>query len=303
MVLSEIVSFSIAVLESLLSLYFNSYIVAFHVRRLRNKVKLNPPSLLQLVMGATNISMRGMVLGTSIALLFPIYHVTRLYHATLVIVPIHLNFSYWLIAWLSTYYCTTITNIRIFIWMKRILVSFLPHLLFLSAVVSFILSIQSVWYLNIQISFHNSTLRSILPDFKFSIYNPNVVLIISLCSSLPFLVTLGALVVTMSSLFRHIRKVKKNDSGFAPPNLQAHVRAMRTMILFLLLSILSNVAEIFNIVAPSFSFSSDLLQFIIWLMVAIFPLAEAVIIIQSSRKLKEMVPQIFCVGRLMGGQN
>ncbi|XP_040211591.1 taste receptor type 2 member 4-like [Rana temporaria] len=303
MSLQQIICLPINVLESLLSFYLNFYIVAFHVRRLRNGVKLNPSSLLQLVMGATNISMRGMILGRAISLWFPTYHDVRLFYIVILIVPFHLQFSYWLIAWLCTYYCTTITNIRlrIFIWMKRILVSFLPHLLFLSAVVSLIPPVLSVLYLNVQISDDNSTLSNILPDFHVSIPDSVILLVICLCSFPPFLVTLGALVVTMSSLFRHIRKVKKNDSGFAPPNLQAHVRAVRTMILFLVLSVLVNVVEISKIAASALLCQS--FHLIILLLVSAFALAEAAIIIQSSRKLKEMFPQMFCVGGWMGGQN
>ncbi|XP_073490714.1 taste receptor type 2 member 40-like [Aquarana catesbeiana] len=303
MSLLQIILLPIHVLESLLSFYFNFYIVVFHVRRLRNGMKLNPSSLLQLVMGATNISMRGTMLGSLISSWFPTYHDIRLFYIFIFIVPYHLQFSYWLIAWLCTYYFTTITNIRhqIFIWMKRTLNSFLPHLLFLSAVVSLILPVQSVWSIHIQISDDNSTLSSILPKFHLSKPDSIVLLIICLCSFLPFLVTLGSLVVTMSSLFIHIWKVKKNDSGFAPPNLQAHVSAVRTMISFLLLSVLVNVAEIVKTAATGLLCQS--FQLIIFLTVTAFALAEAAIIIQSSRKLKKAFPQMFCVGRFMGGQN
>ncbi|XP_073490709.1 taste receptor type 2 member 4-like [Aquarana catesbeiana] len=297
---------SIYVLEGLLSFYLNFFILVFHLKSLRKGIKLNPSSLIQLIMGAINISLRGIMLGTSIVTLFLIFQVAKLYHAMMVIIPFHLKFSYWLIAWLCAYYCTTITNIkhRLFIWMKRILMSFLPHLLFLSAVVSFILPVQSVWYLNAQISDDNSTLSNIFPRFEVFISDFTVIAISCLCSCLPFLVTLGSLMVTMSSLFIHIWKVKKNDSGFAPPNLQAHVSAVRTMILFLVLSVIVNVAEIVKLMGLSFfNFSNGTVQFLIWLLAATFPLAEAAIIIQSSRKLKKRFLQMFCAGKFMGGQN
>ncbi|XP_040211586.1 taste receptor type 2 member 4-like [Rana temporaria] len=287
--------------EGLLSLYLNSFIFVFHLKSFRNGVKLNPSGLLQLVMGATNLSMRGLMLGTSILTLFLLVDVGKLYRVIMIIIPFHLKFSYWLIAWLCAYYCTTITNIRIFTWMKRILVSFLPHLLFLSVVVSFILPVLSVLYLQVQISDDNSTLSN---GFRVSIPDSVVLLVMCFCSFPPFLVTLGALVVTMSSLFRHIRKVKKNDSGFAPPNLQAHVSAVRTMILFLLLALIVNVAEIVKLMGLSFfNFSMGTAEFIIWLLAVTFPSAEAAIIIQSSRKLKKRFLQMFCAGRLTGGRN
>ncbi|KAM5152726.1 taste receptor type 2 member 4-like [Mantella aurantiaca] len=303
MVFSEIVLFSLAVLESLPSFYLNVYIMVFHVKILRVGVKLNPPSLIQLVMGVTNISMRGILLINSIALLFPGYPVMRLYHYTMVIIPCHLNFSYWLIAWLCVYYCTTIANIRhqIFIWVKRSLVSFLPLLLFLSMVVSFTLTVQSVWYLHIQISVDNSTHDNIIPKFIFSVSDLNILLLSCLCSCLPFLMTLTSLMVTMSSLVRHIWKVKRNDSGFAPPNLQAHVSAVRTMVSLLVLSIIINAAEIFKLVAMSLF--GKFLQLTIWLMVSIFVLSEAAIIIQSSRKLKETFPPMICAKRAVEGHN
>ncbi|XP_077305926.1 taste receptor type 2 member 4-like [Lithobates pipiens] len=290
---------SVYVLEGLLSFYLNFLIFVFHLKSFRKGIKLNPSSLIQLITGAINISLHGITLGTSIGTLFFISQVATLYHAMMVIVPFHLKFSCWLIAWLCAYYCTTITNMahRLFTWMKRILVSFLPHLLFLSAVVSFILPVQSVWYLNVQIADENSTLSNIFPRFEVFISDFTVIAMSCLCSFLPFLMTLGSLVVTMSSLFRHIWKVKKNDSGFAPPNLQAHVSAVRTMILFLVLSVIVNVSEIVKLMGLSFfNFSNGTAQFSIWLLAVTFPLAEVAIIIQSSRKLKKRFLQMFCAG-------
>nr|DBA18881.1 TPA: hypothetical protein GDO54_014775 [Pyxicephalus adspersus] len=297
MVQQEINFFSFAVFESLLSFFLNLYIMVFHVKSLRNGIKLTPINLIQLVMGATNISMRGTMLGGSIALAFSLDYAIRLYHITLIIVPFHLNFSYWLIAWLCTYYCTTITNIRhrIITWMKNGLRSYLPHLLLLSAVMSLILSVQSDWFVHIQISNNNSTIRNILPYFRFSITNLNLLIFTFLCTCLPFLIILGSLLVTMSSLFRHIWKVKKYNSS---PNLQAHISAVRTMLLLLVLSITINIAEIVKLVAMSIF--EDSVQLIIWLIVATFPMMEGAIIIQSSRKLKKMFLQRFCIGRCIG---
>ncbi|XP_018430595.1 PREDICTED: taste receptor type 2 member 4-like [Nanorana parkeri] len=303
MALIEVVGMSIAGSESLLSIFLNFFIVVFHMRSLRNGMKLNPSSLIQLAMGVTNISMRGLMFASAVASLLPINHVMRMYHTIMVIIPFHLYFSYWLIAWLCANYCVTITNIRhrIFIWMKRSLVSFLPHLLLLSAFVSFTLTLPLIWNLHIRISKDNSTLGLILPRYKFSVSDLNLMLISCLCSCLPFLMTIGSLMVTVSSLFRHIRKMKRNDSGFAPPNPQAHVSAVRTMILFLVLSVTINVAEIVKFMAMSFF--GDSLELIIWMMVSTFPLAEASIIIQSSRKMKKMFSQTFCAGRFTGGDN
>ncbi|KAM5152725.1 taste receptor type 2 member 4-like [Mantella aurantiaca] len=302
MSLIDIVFLSIDVLQSLLSFYLNLYIVVFHTRSLRDGVKLNPPSLIQLAMGLTNISMRGMMIGSAVALWFPGYQVTRSYIIILIVVQSHLNFSYWLITWLCAYYCTILTNIRhqIFIWVKRSLVSFLPLLLFLSAVASFTLTVYSIHYFKIQIPKDNST-HYILPNLIYSVSDHTVVFLNFLCYCLPFLMTLASLVVTMSSLVRHIWKVKRNDSGFTPPNLQAHVSAVRTMASLLVLFVIVIVVEIVKPVAVSSSGQS--VQLIIMVIVATFSLAEASIIIQSSPKLKKMFPPMICIQRTMEGHN
>lgn len=302
MLLLRSVLMSIAALENLLSFSLNIFIVVFYIRSLWQGKPLNPPSLIQLIMGVLNVSMQGMMLGSSIVLWLPSDHAMMSYHAIILIVRSCLNFSHWLVVWLSVYYCTTITNIRCqaFIWMKRNLVSFLPHLLCLSAVGSFAWSIQMFWYLKIQAPHGNSTLHRTLFSSQLSTLDLNEILFNYVTFSVPFMITLSSLLVTMSSLIKHVRKVKSNDSGFAPPKLQAHVSAVRTMLFFLVLSLIVTAFETVKLlIAP---FMGQYAKQIVPLVVDLFAVAEASIIIQSSRKLKERFAQMFCAQRMMRGQ-
>ncbi|XP_077305925.1 taste receptor type 2 member 39-like [Lithobates pipiens] len=292
MLLLNIVLFFVNVLESLLSFFLNSCIVSIHLKSLRNGMKkMSPSDLIQLVMGVTNVTMRGTLLVNTIELWHPIYYRKKIFHTMVVLTPFHLYFNYWLIAWLSTHYWTHITNLKhqIFVRIKRSFSSSVPHVLSLSAIVSLSISLPSIWCLDAGVSGQNSTSSSgiSLTGFYF---------IPLACATicLSFSLILVSLIITTSSLLTHVRNMKQNGSGPGGSRVQAHVSAVRTMILLLLLSAIISTADllIFN---PQPTFPAFIYP-IAWLILAFFPSLEASIIIQSSPKLRKMFLQRFCAG-------
>ncbi|XP_068103520.1 taste receptor type 2 member 40-like [Hyperolius riggenbachi] len=272
----------------------NTCAIAAHMKSLKVGVKLNASDLIQLVMGATNISLLLITVADAIALMFPLFYVRHFYTPKIVMSIFHLHFSYWLIAWLCMHYWTSITNFKhkIFVWIKRKLSLFIPHLLLLSAIVSFALALQIIWNFRIQISPKNSTSSSIIFDTEVSFPDAHLTLTTSVIFCLPFYTIFYFLMVTMFSIFKHIWNIRHNDLGMTRPNLHAHVHALKTMTSFLLISSLVCVGAFLFFRISSWVMDSKTI--IVYVFINTFPLAEAAIIIESSPKLRKMFLDMFC---------
>ncbi|XP_073490770.1 taste receptor type 2 member 40-like [Aquarana catesbeiana] len=205
-------------------------------------------------------------------------------------------FSFWLTFWLSAHYCTTITNLSygFFIWVKRIVSNFLSQLIFLTALVTFIMSVLVVQAFSeescIQ-SAKNSTetpATYIFYQVSLSYFVPMTFLGIIL----PFCLSLLCLVLTSSFLLRHVWRVKNNDSGPTRPNLQAHVTALRT-IFFLLLIFTSSIMLQVLIFIKKPTESTDPIDRVTWTFRSLSPSVEAAVIFQASSKLRRIILRRF----------
>ncbi|XP_077305972.1 taste receptor type 2 member 40-like [Lithobates pipiens] len=197
-------------------------------------------------------------------------------------------YNFWLTFWLSAHYCTTITNLSygFFIWIKRIVSNFLSHLLFLTALGIFMVSIPWFWAVSeesIQSSENSTEVSG--NTFHFSL--PYVVPVTFLGCILPFCLSLLCLVLTSSFLLRHVWRVKNNDSGSTRPNLQAHVTALRTIFFLLLMFTFFCVSQI------GLFFHSFSLIIISWNLQLFSPSVEAAVIFQASNKLRRIILRRF----------
>ncbi|XP_077306188.1 taste receptor type 2 member 40-like [Lithobates pipiens] len=206
---------------------------------IRKKGKLSPTDVIFLAKGIVNLLLQCVMSleGMTFALSLKIFNIRQ--------VSVFMNtsgyfliyYNFWLTFWLSAHYCTTITNLSygFFIWLKRIVSNFLSHLLFLTALGVFIVSVLGFWALNAESliqSSVNSTNISVISLDKVFYYHVSAN---TLGVTLPFCLSLLCLVLTSSFLLRHVWRVKNNDSGSTRPNLQAHVTALRTIFFLLLI--------------------------------------------------------------------
>ncbi|XP_073490725.1 taste receptor type 2 member 143-like [Aquarana catesbeiana] len=280
--------------EGAMAIILNSAIVAINGKRVKTGLKWNLSELTQLVMGIVNITMR---CSTASQILFSIYWPSccssfkELCSTLAFLQQFHMCFSFWLTACLCAYYCTaiTISNHRLFLWIKRILSSRLPSLLLLSGLGSLLLTFPLAFEFQInpqQIYSGNSTFIV----YTLS-YNPFWLAITSIFGCfLPFFFIFLSMITTVFSLVRHVRKMKHNQSGFARPKLHAHTSAIRTMLLFLTLSTVFYVSETLLYVEHSF----DPTLYIKLLIVTIFPTVEATIIIQANPQLRKIISEWLC---------
>ncbi|XP_040211638.1 taste receptor type 2 member 40-like [Rana temporaria] len=279
-----------SVLGLVLAIPSNTCIVMGNLDIIRKKGKLSPSDVIFLGKGIVNIPLQCVLsLQAMLYVLCPEIFFTRqvfVFMNTLVFFLTYYNF--WLTFWLSAHYCTSITNLSygFFIWIKRIVSNFLSHLLFLTALGVFIVTVPGFWvvYEESVPSSENSTEDSITRLWSS---NSHFVPANALGCILPFCLSLLCLVLTFSFLLRHVLRVKNNDSGSTRPNLQAHVTALRTIFFLLLISTFFFVSQL----AMFLRSSSLLLAEIIWNLRTLSPSAEAAIIFQASNKLRRIILQ------------
>ncbi|XP_073490736.1 taste receptor type 2 member 9-like [Aquarana catesbeiana] len=242
MVSPEISILACSVLGLALAIPSNTCIVMGNLDIIRKKGKLSPTYVIFLAKGIVNILLQCVlsINGMFYVLCPTVFYVTELIVFTNISVCFLTYYNFWLTFWLSTHYCTTITNLSygFFIWIKRIVSNFLSQLLFLTAIGMFIVSVL-IFLLphaaSIQSS-ENGTEASdnTLNNFVFYLVAADI-----LGANLPFCLSLLCLVLTFSFLLRHVWRVKNNDSGSTRPNLQAHITALRTIFFLLLMFVFS----------------------------------------------------------------
>nr|DBA18886.1 TPA: hypothetical protein GDO54_014780 [Pyxicephalus adspersus] len=277
-----------------MAIILNTCIVAINSKRVKTGTKLNLGELIQLVMGLGNITMRcSSAAQIIISTFWPTYITVRELSSTIIFLHLfHMCFSFWLTACLCGYYCTSIiiSNHRLFIWTKKILSSQMPLLLLLSGIGSFLLTFPLTFSLQIksqQQDSGNST--SIVWVMSYNVYLQQLLNIVG--CFLPSFCIFLSMISTVLSLVRHIQRMRNNEMGFASPKLHAHTSAIRTMLLFLTLSVVFYVCETLLYVEHGFD---DPMTFIKLLIVTIFPTAEAAIIIQASPQLQITILGWFC---------
>nr|DBA18930.1 TPA: hypothetical protein GDO54_014821 [Pyxicephalus adspersus] len=282
-----------------ISFFFNTCIIMETGKSFINGVKTNQVDLIHLAIGISNILMQCILTTDDICYYFPKLYNSKGYIVVILPLMFTIRFSYWLMAWLCACYCTNITrfNHRIFIFIKKTISSFLPHLLFLSGIGSLGLAFVNIRRVMLEISDPTeSTFNTTQIQEEDAFIYPKI-LCITLEYFFPFLIIVTSLMVTVSSLLTHIRNMNKAGSDIKQ-NIQIHINAARTMMLLLLLSIVFYISTIIDILV---TYNPENIESnICWIMVSIFPAAEGAILIHGSPKLRNMFLTWLSAGGLLG---
>ncbi|XP_075141485.1 taste receptor type 2 member 40-like [Leptodactylus fuscus] len=286
------------ILDSGTAFILNIWILVIGARSLKTGKRLNPPDLIHLVIGAVNVALQCFLVSKAILSIFftSVIFVREVYVTTIIGTHILMYFTYWLTAWLCLYYCVTICNFShpMFLWLRRNISMYLPHLLLLSAVGCFFISLPTIWTANVKVTLQypaNSSLNPIFISGTFS-FKPFYIQTASFMGSfLPFILIFVSILVTTSSLLRHLWKMRQKVSGLSQAKNQAHINAIRTMFMFLALSIIFYINEILFF---SVSANPEVTYTIVnWMIFITFPTAESLIIIFSNPKLRNIFMEQF----------
>ncbi|XP_011381991.1 taste receptor type 2 member 9 [Pteropus medius] len=195
--------------------------------------------------------------------------------------------SVWFTSCLSIFYLLRIANIShpFFLWMKLKINRIILGILLVSFLISLIFSIslnEGSWnYFKVD---HE---ENITWEFKVSkIPNAFKQITLNLGAIPPFVLCLISFLLLLFSLFRHTKQMKFHATGFRDPSTEAHMRAIKAVIIFLMLFIMYYVA--FLVVTSSLMIPQGKLAMMFGgIITVIFPSSHSFILIMGNGKLRE----------------
>nr|DBA18882.1 TPA: hypothetical protein GDO54_014776 [Pyxicephalus adspersus] len=274
-----------------MSVYVNLFIAYKSGRSLKKNFKRKPINLIQLVMAINNLTMRCTQVVEEAGFWLPVG--VKFFKVMDIYLDLYTFIAYWLTAFLCAFYFLNISKFspQILTLIKRNLSILLPYILFFTGAGSMVITFLYLW--KVEASFSGDSMnrtrnatshaQSIVDNTLFYA----IFLFIFGCC-VPFVGVMFFLLVTVTSLLKHVWNI-----GYTGWNVQVYTTAIRTMLMFLILLILFYISDIVNFATGD---TSQSFTFIItWLLMVMFPSAEALIIIQASPKLRKTFPRWFCI--------
>ncbi|KAM9683702.1 LOW QUALITY PROTEIN: taste receptor type 2 member 9 [Dama dama] len=191
----------------------------------------------------------------------------------------------WFTLWLHIFYLLKIASISypVFLWLKLKMNRVLGILLmsfFISSIISVSLN-NDLFY-----DFRINNEENITWEFKVSKIPTVFKIILNLGTVGPFILCLLSFVLLFFSLLRHTKQMTLHATGSRDPSIEAHMRAIKTIVIFLALFIM--YYALFFIVTSSFLIPHGKLEVIFGgLRAVIIPLSHSFILLMGNSKLKE----------------
>ncbi|XP_040211601.1 taste receptor type 2 member 40-like [Rana temporaria] len=292
-------------LQTVTGITLNSCITAFSFKSRKNGSSFHPTNLIFSIMGLVNIFLQFVLTAQNIIYTFwPCWFFMRELSLSLSVLTQCMAYcSFWLTGWLCAYYCVNIVNLGhpLIARLQRLLSSFLPHVLVMSIIGPFLLGVLSIWMAAVVEVKPSSNHTGCIVGETFNLNAAYRAITTFLGCCLPFFLALISTGITISSLIRHINKTKNNVSGYTPSSLQSLIHAAKTMVLFLVLSVIFYVfALLFS--ATITNTSAEAMSVLSSFIIMSFPLTEAVIIIQAVPKLRKKIRGNFCCEKESGNK-
>ncbi|XP_077130046.1 taste receptor type 2 member 4-like [Ranitomeya variabilis] len=280
------------ILQYVVGIALNMYILLIYKGNLKNGVSLGPSDIIHFTKALLNVSMLVVMLLQNVLYFWPfLFYIKGVLFFFMFSSLFVVAYNSWLTALLCVYYCTNIITWghRVFAWLKRSLSSYLLRILLVSGLGSAAICSPVFWLTGTE-SAGNSTHQSTFSQRTIHPHTTYRIISTTLGSILPFSIAFISTTLTSWSLINHIWRMKQNNSH---SKLQTQINATRTMILFLLSSIIYNVTLYFFFTAAPGTFSVDAI--IIWIVIMSYLISEAIIIIQSNVKLRKTLVRKFFV--------
>ncbi|XP_053550813.1 taste receptor type 2 member 40-like [Bombina bombina] len=247
---------------------------------------MTPSNQIQFTMSLNNIFLQFMELINAL--------ISDFKSAVFVFFILSLSLSYWLCAGLCALYCVTVVSFtnRFITRLKMRLPVLVPKLLLVTALGCFSISVPSIWYLNIVPQpdvTRNLTTNNIPHDY---LHYP--VFLLALGGIVPLIISLTCLLITVTSLLRHVWRIKLNATNMSDAQLDAHYRASKTMGMFATVFVVLTVVYVTYLSLNSDTRSVE--NMIFDSLRQLFTTELSVILILSSYKLKKALCKMFpCV--------
>ncbi|XP_055971090.1 taste receptor type 2 member 46-like [Sorex fumeus] len=195
------------------------------------------------------------------------------------------HFSNWLTTSLGVFYLLKIANFSSlpFLYLKwrirhvllGIILGSLPFLMFHFAMGSI--------YETVQINFERNTTLSTKLIHVVHISNMTAETLVNV---IPFTMSLTSLVLLVFSLWKHLKKQQLNDEGSQDPSIKVHIRAIQTVISFLVLFIIFFLSLVIS-VWSSMGVEKKVIVLFCMVLGTLYPSVHSFILIWGNKKLKQ----------------
>ncbi|XP_056388318.1 taste receptor type 2 member 9-like [Hyla sarda] len=213
----------------------------------------------------------------------------------LVVIMSSLAFSsLWCSTCLCFYYCIKIVNFQgsFFYKLKAKVAVFMPWLLFISIAASWLVGVPAYWdlYMDIKpLTAGNVTMFSLIVKSRctclFQIY--------SFFAAISFAIIFTTAGAIVTSLCKHMIRMKKNNEGSGNSRIHSHLLAAKTVTSLLLLYLIfyGFLSSLFNEVGNTSSLTFD----ISFVVCSSFPTFNSIILIMGNRKLSNSLKELLCM--------
>lgn len=261
-----------------------SFIIIFYIIEWKKKQQFNVCDRIFVFMAVSNLFQQSSIAFSVLTYLIwlPQLSMNRAYIKACIMIFYYLTYdNTWHSAWLSIYYCLKLVTYshRVFTLLKNRLSSSVTPLLITTSGASFLINLPYIWTLTIEFPHNISSLSrgyTIQKNLYFTAFN----LMFGVC--LPLLVIVICIGLSVGSLVRHVRRMRRDASQFSSSQLQGHIRAIRTMILQLLLNVILYILVIV-IFSPSMGVFWDVVFYVLMMS---FPSIQTISVIMGNPKLK-----------------
>ncbi|NWJ00497.1 T2R40 protein, partial [Crypturellus undulatus] len=223
------------------------------------------------------------------------YYVDNLF-VTYKTVFMFLNYaSLWFAAWLSVFYCTKVATSTqsFFIWLKQRISNLVPWMLITSSLFSFATSLPFFWDIYRVHDNFTTPLTVTNSSERTATMKTSFFLLILLCNSgiaLPLILFVVSSILLIRSLWRHMRKMQNNTTGFRDPCLEAHMGAIKSVLSFLILYVTYFIALVLILSDMFLPFSIG--EALCTAVMASCPSGHTMILIWSNPKFRELPTRI-----------
>ncbi|XP_069591787.1 taste receptor type 2 member 9-like [Ranitomeya imitator] len=266
----------------------NSWIVYINLMDWGRGFCLSLPDQILSFMALINAVMENLLCFDVISIATGFFDNTNQIHLKILDVLIFLiSCNIWLTAWLSIYYYMRIVRFSggFLLEIKMKISKLLPKLMVVSIIESFIIALPSFWnnYTKIE-TIGNATLNSSEENTLLRISTPYRITAYLGCG-VPLMFTLIPIGLTLSSLWRHMKRMKTNKAMSSRPQTQAHITAVRTMVLLVTAHTGFHAISIY-VLKRSLNFVDILMNFCGYFII-LYPAIQAFVMITGNSKLKQ----------------
>uniref|UniRef100_A0A8C3TYP8 Taste receptor type 2 n=1 Tax=Catharus ustulatus TaxID=91951 RepID=A0A8C3TYP8_CATUS len=280
---------AIITLEAFAGVWINAFIVCVLGIGWVKKKTLNSNEKILLLLGCSRISF--LCFSWIYSFLYIIYHNYLLVHTILQLITSFQNFfnysNLWISACLCVFYCIKIANFRnsFFIYLKAKIDKMVPWLLLGSGVLAFAMGIITY---DITDTMQKNIVNEIIMDKHFFSY----FFLTSFGYAASFMAVMLSAVFLLFSLWRH--KCKMQTNSMKDLSMEAHIRAMKSILAFLVIYSMNFVG--FTLTIIYVMKNEKIIPLLLSICLHAFPGVHSVVLIFSNPKLEKALLKILsCV--------